>query len=122
MIGTPDDAWLIARRNLSPTGEYDLHQDGLSRSDQYRNYQLDYWTYPKRCSLWRVDRDTLTVDLAVDLPSSGDTCFPEAIPLGDRRYLVFNYTSPLDGEDLSWQVAQGGPTQIYWLVLTLPAP
>ena len=33
--------------------------------------------------------------------------------------MVFNYTSPLEGEDLSWQRAQGGPTWVYWVVLDL---
>ena len=33
---------------------------------------------------------------------------------------VYNYTSPLDGEDLDWFRAQGGPTIIYRTTLTLP--
>jgi hypothetical protein len=33
---------------------------------------------------------------------------------------VYNYTSPLDGEDLDWFLAQGGPTIIHRTTLTLP--
>jgi hypothetical protein len=93
--------------------------DDRDGGDQYLRYQLDYWSRPKRCSLWRVDGDTREVSFELDLPSRGDTCFPEAIALGDGLFLVFNYTSPLDGEDLAWQRGQGGETWVYWVVVDL---
>ena len=46
--------------------------------------------------------------------------FPEIIKLNERQYLVFNYTSPLDGEDWVWIEGQSRPTLIYYLVLTMP--
>ena len=112
--------WLIGRRNLTESGAYDLELADLPSNERSLRYQLDYWTRPKRCSVWRVSPTTLSVDLALDLPSRGDTCFPEAIDLGGGRHLVFNYTSPLDGDDVSWQVGQGGDTWIYWVILHLP--
>ena len=119
MLIHDDQPWLIGRRNVTETGFYDLGMDDRDSGDQYLRYQLDYWTRPKRCSLWRVDGDALEVSFEVDLPSRGDTCFPEAIALGDGLFLVFNYTSPLDGEDLAWQRGQGGETWVYWVVVDL---
>lgn len=119
MLIHDDQPWLIARRNMTETGNYDLGLDDLPFSDRFLRYQLDYWSKPKRCSLWRVDGTGLSVEFEADLPSRGDTCFPEAIELGEGRFLVFNYTSPLDGEDVAWQVGQGGETWVYWVVVQL---
>jgi len=105
--------YLIARRNLTETGNFDLGLDGgLSHRDKLLRYDLDYWQHPKRCSLWRVDPDTLAVEFVLDLPSRGDTCFPGLIAEDDRTYQVYNYTSPLEGADLAWLDGQFGPTRI----------
>ncbi|MCA9714445.1 MAG: hypothetical protein KC468_07140 [Myxococcales bacterium] len=114
--------YLLGRRNVTETGWYDLMEDGLTHEEQYGKYQIDYSTKPKRCSLWRVDPGTLAVTLVEDLPSHGDTCFPELVKLNDDQYLVFNYTSPLDkqDEDYSWIEGQSRPTIIYRLVMTPP--
>lgn len=119
MLIHDDQPWLIARRNVSDTGAYDLGMEDVPPEDRFIRYQLDYWSRPKRCALWRVDGDALEVSFEADLPSRGDTCFPEAIALGEGRFLVFNYTSPLDGPDVSWQVAQGGATWVYYVVVQL---
>jgi len=111
--------YLIGRRNVTDTGYYDLgHGAGLQ--DQFLDYQLDYWRRPKRCSLWEVDPEDLTVSLVLDLPSRGDTCFASILPLDANHYAVYNYTSPLDGDDLGWSDGQTGPTSIYSLVLGVP--
>jgi hypothetical protein len=115
-----DQTFLLARRNVTETGHYDTGRDDLDRSEQYLQYQLDYWGTPKRCALWQVDAEALEVTHVLDLPTRGDTCFPEIEPLGDGRYLIADYTSPPDGEDLAWQPAQVGQTQVYLIVLALP--
>ena len=115
------DVYLIARRQVTETGHYDLEERDLSPADQTSDYEFEYWITPKRCALWKVDPDALAVDWVLDLPSAGDTCFPGLVDLGDGRYLVYDYTSPLDGDlDISWMEAQFGPTEIHWLTLTLP--
>lgn len=121
MVWEDGQAWLIGRRNVTDTGNYDLERDDLEPSERYLQYQVAYWSTPKRCSVWRVDGDALAVTHAFDLPSRGDTCFPEAIPLGDGLHLVFNYSSPFEGDDLTWQVAQGRETWVYWVVVDLSA-
>ena len=115
-----DTVYLIARRNVTESGNFDLGYDDRSLDDQFQAYQLDYWVAPKRCSLWEVDPDTLSVEYVLDLPSRGDTCFASILPLNPYNYLVFNYTSPLEGDDVSWVDGQSGPTLIYTLVLTMP--
>jgi hypothetical protein len=119
--GTP---YLVGRRNVTESGDYDLGDTDKSMADRYLDNQLDYWQRPKRCALWRIDADQLSVSWVTDLPSAGDTCFPEALRLSRDRWLVFNYSSPvaMDGEpDPSWLDGQLGPTHIYWTVLGLPS-
>jgi hypothetical protein len=113
------DVYLLARRNVTETGDYDLGLDEYEPGEQTRRYLLDYSQRPKRCALWKVDPTSLGVSHIVDLPSQGDTCFPGLIEgaLPDT-YVVYNYSSPLDGEDLPWITAQTGPTNIYRLELT----
>lgn len=115
------EVYLIGRRNVTDTGHYDLFRRNLPDFLQTLLYELDYWLQPKRCSLWRVNPDTLTVEFVLDLPSCGDTCFPGMVPLGGGNYLIYNYTSPLEGEDDPfWLQGQLNPTLIYSVLLTLP--
>ncbi|WP_437901156.1 hypothetical protein [Sorangium sp. So ce124] len=115
-----DEIYLIGRRNLNETGNYDLDMDELPPAQQAQKYLVEYSFEPKRCSLWKVDPDALSVSFVLDLPSRGDTCFASALDAGEHEMTVYNYTSPLDGEDLDWFRAQGGPTIIYRTTLTLP--
>ncbi|XYH93043.1 hypothetical protein ACMHYB_34955 [Sorangium sp. So ce1128] len=114
------EIYLIGRRNLNETGNYDLDLDELPPAEQAQKYLVEYSFKPKRCSLWKVDPDALSVSFVLDLPSRGDTCFASALDAGEHEMTVYNYTSPLDSEDLDWFRAQGGPTIIYRATLYLP--
>ncbi|WP_437751669.1 hypothetical protein [Sorangium sp. So ce1389] len=114
------EIYLIGRRNLTETGNYDLDVDELPPAEQAQKYLVEYSFKPKRCSLWKVDPDALSVSFVLDLPSRGDTCFASALDAGEHEMTVYNYTSPLDSEDLDWFRAQGGPTIIYRATLYLP--
>lgn len=110
--------WLIARRNVTEDGAYDLGMDELSVQEQALTYALAYWNEPKRCALWEVNADTLVVDWVLDLPSRGDTCFPSILRRGEGRMDVYNYSSPMEGPASSWPdpvwvEGQGGETRIY---------
>lgn len=115
-----DRVWLIGRRNLTDTGNYDLGYDHLDAREATLQYQVDYWNHPKRCSLWEVDPVGLTVSFVLDLPSRGDTCFASALHAGGDDWVVYNYSSPVDGPDLDWLQGQLGETRIYRQTLTLP--
>ena len=116
-----DRIYLVGRRNLTADGAYDIGgilPDGAAR---LAYYMAVYWNRPKRCALWEVDPETLVVEHRLDLPSKGDTCFPEVLPIGDDQVMIWNYTSPLGGDDEpTWRQGQNAPTQITYSVVTLP--
>lgn len=105
------EVFLAARRHLANDGSYDLGETELELDQRYLRNQAAYWNAPKRCSLWRVDPEALAVTWLVDLPSRGDTCFPEIIEV-DGDLWLYNYTSPVDGPDLPWIQGQTNPTVI----------
>ena len=112
-----DDVILVGRRSVGNAGLYDLQRTDLSPEEATQFYLLSYSELPKRCAVWRVDPETLTVEHLSDLPSRGDTCFASVLSNEDGGYTLYNYTSPLDGEDLGWLLAQLGTTSIYRLEL-----
>ncbi len=110
--------YLVARRNVTETGNYDLFQRNLSLTAQEAAYELEYKGKPKRCSLWRFVRGEDRIAFVLDLPSKGDTCFPGVIAgQSSNEFVVYNYTSDPNGADFSWGLGQGSPTMIYRHVL-----
>lgn len=109
------EVYLIARRNVTKDGYFDKNVilEGV------RN-QLAYIIAGKRCSLWRFADGGKRIVFILDFPSRGDTCFASALK-GERpgEYIVYNYSSPVDGPDFPWSVGQRMPTRIYRHVLTL---
>jgi hypothetical protein len=131
--GADGTVWLVARRNITASGDYDLGMNALTLEQRSVIYEGAYSSTPKRCSLWRVDPSALTVDWVQDLPSRGDTCFPAAIQHDGGSVTLYNYTSPLAGaldceawpdrcSDVPWAVGQVLPTEIYRIDLALPQP
>lgn len=113
------DIYLVARRQVANDGDYDLMRRDLSPREQTSMYNRAYWLTPKRCSLWKVDPDALSVEHVLDLPSAGDTCFPSVVQLTADEYLIYNYTSPVDEPDTRWVDGQLNPTSIYRVTLSL---
>lgn len=111
--------YVIARRQPNFGGEYDLHYDYLPDTDaQFAAYDGAYASTTKRCSLWGIDPRARTFDPIVDVPGWGDTCYPSIIRRRHGRFLVYNYTTPLDGPDEPWLPAlTGDRTLIYRMVL-----
>jgi hypothetical protein len=114
-----DELYLIGRRQVTESGNYDLGRRDLSHDEQTMLYNVEYWTTPKRCALWRVDGVALSVEHVLDLPSAGDTCFAGVVPLNDDQFLVYNYTNGLDDPDIRWIDGQTEPTFIYRVVVDL---
>ncbi len=120
MFRQGDKNYLVARRNVTEDGYYDLGYRDDGHVEQTLAYSAAYWGEPKRCSLWEVDDVSLEVSFILDLPSRGDTCFPSALDEGGGRWMVYNYSSPVDGPDLSWLEGQLGVTYIYRQRLSFP--
>ena len=114
--------YVIARRQVAFDGEYDyLHKNLPDTDAQFAMYDAEYAATTKRCALWRIDPKTREFAPIVDVPGAGDTCYPSRIPLGRHRYLIYNYTSPLDGSDPPWGTAlTTGETLIYRQRLRFP--
>ena len=104
--------WLVARRNVTDDGAYDLGMGELPLSERAVTYQLAYWQQPKRCALWVVDPDEVAVSWVADLPSAGDTCFPEALDLTEDRVVIYSYSSDPARSDISWIQGQTSPTWV----------
>jgi hypothetical protein len=102
----------VGRRTLGNDGVYDLGDTDLPMDVRALRNQYAYWQDPKRCSVWSVDPVARSVTWDADLPSRGDTCFPDALDDGDDAWVVYNYTSDPDGPDVGWQVGQTGLTRI----------
>ncbi len=115
------EAYLIGRRNVTETGDYDLRIDrGTMQARTGRN-QIEYGETPKRCSLWRYVQDEDRIAYVLDLPSGGDTCFP-AVIAGESpdELVVYDYSSDIDDPAtarLTWRQGQGGRTFVYRSVL-----
>jgi hypothetical protein len=112
------EAYLVARRNVSATGAYDLGMRELEARTQTLKYQVDYSSRPKRCALWRYVQAEQRIAYVLDLPSRGDTCFPAMIRgAKESQVVLYDYSSDLEGPDLAWQDAQRGKTFVYRHVL-----
>jgi len=110
--------YLIGRRNVTSSGDYDLMGDERTHVARAIANQLAYRDEPKRCALWRFVEGEDRFAFVLDLPSRGDTCFPGRIA-GSRpdEVIVYDYTSDPDGADVPWHVGQEGPTFIVRHVL-----
>lgn len=111
--------WLVGRRHLANDGEYALEPTTDDLEQQTLLNEVSYWNAPKRCALWTVDPDTRSVAFVADLPSRGDTCFPEALDLGDGRWAIYSYSNDVDGPDWNWNEGQVEPTFVYRYEVTL---
>ncbi|HWC34423.1 MAG TPA: hypothetical protein VG650_06295 [Mycobacteriales bacterium] len=116
-------AYVIARRQPNFGGYYDVLGFNLPDTDaQFAAYDGSYAATTKRCSVWRINLRTRSFRPLVDVPGTGDTCYPEVIPERHHRYLVYNYSSPF-GSDPPWGTAlTTGRTLIYRETLTFTKP
>ncbi len=116
------DLFLLARRN--PNGAFDLGRDELSFTEKQTRYLAAYSASPKRTALYRINREAKKVEWVFDLPSSGDTAFPSVVRVDAHRFLIANYTSPIDFDvDRTWLVGQtlAAGTKVYVIDLTFTA-
>jgi len=82
-----------------------------------------YSLRPKRSTLYRLNTAERRVEHLQDIPGAGDTAFCAVRRTGRDRFLLANYTSPLDAPDVSWLEAQTSPrgTSIYLMDVELLA-
>lgn len=113
-----DELFLVARRDVG--GPFDQGRTDLSYADAQLQYLAAYSGRAKRTALYRIDQQARKVVHVFDFPSAGDTAFPSIARLDAHRFLVSNYTSPLDKDlDRSWWNAQNSDdgTRLYLVEL-----
>jgi hypothetical protein len=109
------EAYLFGRRNLSKAGNYDLGARDPNVQQNVLAFQLDYRTRKKRCGIWRYVQGEDRIAYIGDLPSRGDTCFASKLdsPASPQELVIYDYSSDVDGPDVSWGEGQAGPTYVY---------
>ncbi|MGB1318871.1 MAG: hypothetical protein ACPG5W_11715, partial [Flavobacteriales bacterium] len=65
-----------------------------------------------------INQETRKVEWVMDLPGAGDTAFPSILRLDKHRFLVANYTSPINHQKRDWLAGQLGKTKIYLQLIT----
>jgi hypothetical protein len=117
MFSVDGEIYLVARRDLG--GPYDRYWRHLPFNMQRWLYLARYSLTRKRTALYHLNRITREFAWVFDLPSAGDTAFPSVIPLNDHRFLVANYTSPLQHKNWIWSTGQSSKkgTALYLIEL-----
>ena len=119
------EAYLVGRRQVTDTGNYDLMTRRGSHTTQTAANQIPYTQTPKRCALWRYVASEDRIAFIMDLPSGGDTCFPSYVPgASPDEIIVYNYSNDIDDPAtarLPWNQGQTGETSIYRHVLRFTA-
>jgi len=110
-----NDVYLVARRDLN--GPFDRGNTKLSFTEQKALNLGEYSLRRHTTALYIINKVTKKVEWIMDLPGCGDTAFPSIIQLGPHKYLIANYSSPLQHTNWSWLKGQTSPegTQIYFI-------
>lgn len=104
--------YVAGRRNLTPDGRYAVATS--SGALGIVQNELSYITTAKRCALWHWNASEQRLGFVMDLPSRGDTCFPSRLDAGDpQKLVIYDYSSDIDGPELSWAAGQRLPTYVY---------
>lgn len=112
-----DELYLIGRRQLGkkPFGKV---KRSRKMSAQRKGNWVGYSLTPKTTALFKINKKTRKVEHVMDMPGAGDTAFPSIIRLDKHRFLVANYTSPINHQKRDWLMGQLGKTKIYLQMIT----
>lgn len=118
LVRHEDRFFAIARRSFG--GPVERMPAWLPEDTRLVLDQLRFWWTRLRTTVYEVVPESRRIVPLQDLPSRGDTAFASAIDLGNGRFAVANYSSPLEEPDWPWAVGQNVETRIYSLMLDLP--
>ena len=71
--------------------------------------------------LYQLDMGSHSILPLMDIPGVGDTAFPSIHRLDAHRFLLANYTSPLEDPSITWLDGQLGETLIYLMEVSFVA-
>ena len=111
-----NDLYLIGRRQLGRKPFGKTNRNRKMSTQRIRNW-TGYSFNPKTTALFRINQKERMVEWIMDLPGAGDTAFPSIVRLGKNRFLLANYTSPINHPKRSWLAGQLGKTKIYLQII-----
>lgn len=116
-----DDLYLVSRRNND--GPMNRYSDSVLTNKQKIHNMLRYWFTTKVTSVFKLNKQDLSLSLVSDLPSTGDNAFPGIVQVDNNNYVLMNYSSNIKGRKKIWFTGQLGRTYIYMTKLTFePEP
>lgn len=110
-----DDIYLVSRRNLD--GDIDKVKNRTNEKQRRARNLIRYSITRKVTSLYKLNKQDLTMSLVTDFPSTGDNAFAGISKLDDNNYVLMNYSSDIHGKKKNWIRGQLGKTYLYWTKL-----
>ena len=110
-----DEVYLVSRRNID--GEIDKVKHRKNEKQGRIANLIRYSITRKVTSLFKLNKDDLTLSLITDFPSTGDNAYAGISKIDDNTYLLMNYSSNIKGKKKNWIRGQLGKTYVYWTKL-----
>ncbi|HOX27766.1 MAG TPA: hypothetical protein PLQ76_01285 [bacterium] len=111
-----DEFYVVARRNVA--GAFNRNSTLLPMPMRAKWYLIRYSGTRKRTTLYHLNKKELTLEPMFDFPSRGDTAYAGIVRTGPNKYLLYNYSSDINGFDWSWIGGQLVGSNIYGTTLT----
>ncbi len=99
-------------------GEMDRSKNWLGSNFKRMLDLTKYSLSGKVTALYKLNKTDLTITHVMDFPSTGDNAFPALARMDQNSYLLFNYSSDIDGPYKVWLEGQFGKTFIYHTTLS----
>lgn len=117
MFNHNNEIYLISRKQLGKKPFGKTNEKKSIKKQRLRNW-VGYSLTPKTSALYKLNKQERALEWLTDLPGNGDTGFPSIIRLSEHKFLVANYSSPLNRKKKrSWLSGQLGRTGIYLLTI-----
>ncbi len=117
MFNHNDELYLVARKQLGKKPFGKTNRNKSLKKQRIRNW-VGYSLSAKTTALYKINKAERKVEWLMDLPGVGDTAFPSIQRLDENRFLIANYSSPVNRRKRrSWLSGQLGKTGIYLQVI-----
>lgn len=110
-----NDIYLVSRRNLD--GDIDKTKHRKSEKQGRIRNLIRYSITRKVTSLFKLNKDDLSLSVVATFPSTGDNAYPAIAKMSDGEFVLMNYSSDITRRKKNWIRGQLGKTYIYWTKL-----
>jgi len=115
LFGHDDEIYLVSRRNID--GDIDKVKNRTNETRGRARNLIRYSITRKVTSLYKFNKNDLSVSLITDFPGTGDNAYAGITKIDDNNYVLMNYSSNIHGKKKNWIRGQLGKTYIYWTKL-----